>query len=31
MQGISGRFDCRSHPGGGTRIAFHVPIRANAS
>jgi len=31
IQGISGRFECRSHPGGGTRIAFHVPIRASAS
>jgi len=25
MQRIGGRFECRSHPGGGTRIFFHVP------
>jgi signal transduction histidine kinase len=31
IQGISGRFECQSHPQGGTRIAFHVPIRASAS
>ncbi|MEX1114522.1 MAG: two-component regulator propeller domain-containing protein [Akkermansiaceae bacterium] len=27
MHGIGGRFECQSHPGGGTRIIFHVPIR----
>ena len=31
MQDISGRFECHSRPGGGTRIAFHVPVRASAT
>jgi signal transduction histidine kinase/ligand-binding sensor domain-containing protein len=31
IEGISGRFECHSQPGGGTRIAFHVPIRATKS
>ena len=26
MQGIGGRFDCRSKPGHGTRVAFIVPV-----
>jgi signal transduction histidine kinase/ligand-binding sensor domain-containing protein len=26
MQRVGGRFECRSHPGGGTRITLHVPI-----
>lgn len=29
MHAISARFECSSHPGGGTRIAFHVPIRTS--
>lgn len=31
IEGISGRFECHSQPGKGTRIAFHVPIRASDS
>jgi signal transduction histidine kinase len=31
MQRVGGRFECRSHPGGGTRITFHVPFRGTAT